>query len=70
MDLRRGQSALGFKSSGLGRFLEQQFSNPEISKMILEILAVYGLIQCTTVLAQLIGRRHDVLYYVSKPDTH
>jgi len=38
--------------------------------MILEILAVYGLIQCTTVLAQLIGRRHDVLYYVSKPDTH
>lgn len=34
--------------------------------MFLEILAIYVLIQCTSVLARLIGRRHDVLYYVSK----
>ena len=34
--------------------------------MILEILAIYVLIQCTTVFARLIGRRRDVLDYVSR----
>jgi hypothetical protein len=34
--------------------------------MILEILAIYVLIQCTSVLARLIGRRHDVLHYVTR----
>jgi hypothetical protein len=34
--------------------------------MILEILSIYALIQCTNVLARLIGRRRDVLYYISK----
>jgi hypothetical protein len=34
--------------------------------MILEILTVYLLIQCINLLVRLIGRRHDVLNYVSK----
>ena len=34
--------------------------------MILETLAIYALIQCTTVVARLIGRRRDVLDYVSR----
>jgi hypothetical protein len=34
--------------------------------MILETLAIYALIQCTTVVARLIGRRRDVLNYVSR----
>ena len=34
--------------------------------MILEILAIYFLVQCTTVIAHLIGRRRDVLHYVSR----
>ena len=54
--------------SGLGRFLEKQFSNPEISKMILEILSIYALLQCTAVLTRLIERRHDVLHYVSQSE--
>ncbi len=36
--------------------------------MILEILAIYVLMQCTSVLARLIGRRRDVLHYVSRSD--
>ena len=34
--------------------------------MIVEILALYFLIQCTNMFAQLIERRHDVLYYVPR----
>jgi hypothetical protein len=34
--------------------------------MILEILAIYTLIQCAALLARLIGRRDDVLDYVSR----
>ena len=36
--------------------------------MIFEVLSVYFLVQCTNMLFRLIGRRHDVLYYVSKPN--
>jgi hypothetical protein len=36
--------------------------------MILEILAAYALIQCTTAFARLIGHRRDVLHFVSKTD--
>jgi hypothetical protein len=34
--------------------------------MILEILAIYALLQCITVVTRLIGRRRDVLHYVSR----
>lgn len=34
--------------------------------MIFEILSVYFLVRCINMLFRLIGRRHDVLYYVSK----
>jgi hypothetical protein len=34
--------------------------------MIIEICAIVFLIQCTNVIARLIGRRRDVFYYVSK----
>ena len=34
--------------------------------MILEILAIYALIQCTALFARLIGRRGDVLRYVDR----
>jgi hypothetical protein len=34
--------------------------------MILETLAIYALLQCTTVVARLIGRRRDVFHYVSR----
>jgi hypothetical protein len=34
--------------------------------MILEILAIFLLIQCVNMISRLIGRRRDVLYYVSK----
>ena len=36
--------------------------------MIIEITTVLFLIQCANILSRLIGRRRDVLYYVSKPD--
>jgi hypothetical protein len=34
--------------------------------MIVEILALYFLIQCTNMFARLIERRHDVLNYVPR----
>jgi hypothetical protein len=34
--------------------------------MILEILAIYVLIQCSSVFARLIGRRRDVFHYVTR----
>jgi hypothetical protein len=34
--------------------------------MIMEILAIYVLMQCASVVARLIGRRRDVLHYVSR----
>jgi len=34
--------------------------------MILEILAILFLMCCASVVARLIGRRRDVLFYVSK----
>jgi hypothetical protein len=33
--------------------------------MILDVLAIYFLVQCVKMLARLIKRRHDVLYYVN-----
>jgi hypothetical protein len=33
--------------------------------MIVEILAIYVLIQCITLFARLVERRRDVFYYVS-----
>jgi hypothetical protein len=36
--------------------------------MILEILAMFLLLQCVNMISRLIGRRRDVLHYVSKPD--
>jgi len=36
--------------------------------MVLEIITVLFLIQLTNMISRLIGRRYDVLYYVSKPD--
>ena len=34
--------------------------------MILEILAAYFLVQCTTILARSIKHRRDVFHYVSR----
>jgi hypothetical protein len=34
--------------------------------MILEVVAVYVLMQCASVVARLIERRRDVLHYVSR----
>lgn len=34
--------------------------------MILETLAIYALIQCIMIFARSVGRRRDVLYYVSR----
>jgi hypothetical protein len=36
--------------------------------MIFEITTVLFLVQGVTIVSRLIGRRRDVLYYVSKPD--
>ena len=36
--------------------------------MILEIIAIYALIQGTAVLSRLIERRYDVLHYVSQSE--
>jgi hypothetical protein len=36
--------------------------------MIIEIATVIFLIQIVSLISRLIGRRRDVLYYVSKPD--
>jgi hypothetical protein len=36
--------------------------------MIFEIITVLFLVQGCSILSQLIERRRDVLYYVSKPD--
>jgi hypothetical protein len=33
--------------------------------MIIEIITIYFLVQCINLLAWLIGRRRDVLYYVA-----
>jgi len=38
--------------------------------MIIEVAAVYFLVQCATNLAKLIERRADVLNYVSSSDPH
>jgi hypothetical protein len=37
-------------------------------EMIMEIISVLFLIQCANMLSRLIGRRRDVLHYVSKAD--
>ena len=37
--------------------------------MIFEILSVYFLVRCISMLVRLNGRRHDVLYYVSKAES-
>jgi hypothetical protein len=37
-------------------------------KMIFEIITVLFLVQGVSILSRLIGRRRDVLYYISKPD--
>jgi hypothetical protein len=34
--------------------------------MILEIIAVLFLVHCVRIVSRMIGRRDDVLYYVSK----
>jgi hypothetical protein len=36
--------------------------------MILDVLAIFLVIQCANMISRLIGRRQDVLYYVSKSD--
>jgi hypothetical protein len=36
--------------------------------MIIEIITALFLFQGVSILSRLIGRRRDVLYYVSKPD--
>jgi len=36
--------------------------------MILEVLTIYLLAQCASMLSRLIRRRRDVFYYVSKPN--
>jgi len=36
--------------------------------MIIEIVTALFLIQCANILSRLIGRRRDVLHYVSTPD--
>ena len=38
--------------------------------MILEIIAILFLIQITNLVSRLIGRRHDVLHFVSRSDPH
>jgi hypothetical protein len=45
------------------------FLNPEAFKMILEILGIIFLMQCANIFAQMMGRRNDVLHYVSRSDT-
>jgi hypothetical protein len=35
--------------------------------MIIEIITIYLLVQCINVLARVIGRRRDVLYYIAHP---
>jgi hypothetical protein len=37
--------------------------------MILEILGIIFLMQCANIFAQVMGRRNDVLHYVSRSDT-
>jgi hypothetical protein len=63
--LRRGQPGLGYKSPGWGNS-RQAFFEPGDLKMILEVLAIYVLIQCSSVFARLIGRRRDVFHYVTR----
>jgi hypothetical protein len=36
--------------------------------MVIEITAVIFLIQAISMISRLVGRRRDVLYYVSNPD--
>jgi hypothetical protein len=36
--------------------------------MIFEVLSVYFVVLCNNMLFRLIDRRHDVLYYVSRPN--
>jgi hypothetical protein len=54
-----------FAQLSAGRISESEFSNPE-AFMILEVLTIYLLVQCASALSQLIRRRRDVFYYVSK----
>jgi hypothetical protein len=57
-----------FVPPGWDAFQVNKFSNPEAFEMILEILTIVCLIQCTNMVWRLIERRNDVLYYVSKSD--
>jgi hypothetical protein len=69
-------SALDFASPGWDAFFKQRyFRIPEAFEMIIEIIAIYVLVQCISVfvqcinvLARVIGRRRDVLYYVAHPN--
>lgn len=38
--------------------------------MILEFLAILSLVQFANMISRLIGRRHDVLFYVSRSGPH
>jgi hypothetical protein len=62
-------------------FINSKFSNPagrqsenaygflrRLFEMIFEIITVLFLVLGVRILSRLIGRRGDVLYYVSKPD--
>jgi hypothetical protein len=57
-------------------FISSKFSNPrrakmpaafaEVFQMILEIFTVLFVVHCVRIVSRMIGRRDDVLYYVSK----
>jgi hypothetical protein len=44
-------------------FLQRRF------QMIIEVATVLFFIQIVSVISRAVGRRRDVLYYVSKPDS-
>lgn len=57
--------SLDFESPGWGAS-QYKFLTRRLFKMILEILAILFLMCCASVVARLIGRRRDVLFYLSK----
>ena len=38
--------------------------------MIIEVITVFLLMQCVSLISRSIGRRRDVLYYITKSDPH
>jgi hypothetical protein len=80
-NLRPVRAGLDFPSPGWGTFYKRQIFEPGAPQienacgffrrhfeMIVEITTVIFLIQGVSILSRVIGRRGDVLYYVSNPN--